>query len=56
MLTSCCEIPQHTFTGLMESMPQWLRVVLVAQQGATQYWAGGFNVMAEWGVEKIEQN
>ncbi|MCI4386854.1 hypothetical protein PGIGA_G00067410 [Pangasianodon gigas] len=32
LLTSWCQIPQHTFRSLVESMPRWVRAVLVAQQ------------------------
>ena len=31
--TSLCQIPQHTFRGLMESMPRWVRAVLAAKVG-----------------------
>lgn len=37
LLTSWCQIPQHTFRGLVESMPRRLRAVLVAKGGPTQY-------------------
>lgn len=40
LLTSWCEIPQHTFRGLLESMLQQVRAVLVAQREPTQYKAG----------------
>ena len=35
--TSWCQIPQHTFRALVESMPQWVRAVLAAKGGPTQY-------------------
>lgn len=34
-----CQIPQH----LLESMPQMVRDILVAQGEPTQCWAGGFD-------------
>ncbi|MCI4382560.1 hypothetical protein PGIGA_G00016250 [Pangasianodon gigas] len=37
LLTSWCQIPQHTFRGLVESMLRRVRAVLVAQGGPTQY-------------------
>uniref|UniRef100_A0A8P4G4M8 Transposable element Tcb1 transposase n=1 Tax=Dicentrarchus labrax TaxID=13489 RepID=A0A8P4G4M8_DICLA len=35
--TSWCQIPQHTFRGLVESMPQRVRAVLAANGEPTQY-------------------
>lgn len=32
-----CQIPQHTFTGLVESMPRQVRAVLEPKGGPTQY-------------------
>jgi len=37
LLTSWCQIPQHTFRSLVESMPRWVRAVLAAKGGQTQY-------------------
>ena len=37
LLTSWCQIPQHTFRGLVESMPRRVRAVLAAKGGPTQY-------------------
>lgn len=37
LLTSRCQIPQHTFRGLAESAPRRLRAVLAANGGPTQY-------------------
>ncbi|KAK3532871.1 hypothetical protein QTP70_001156 [Hemibagrus guttatus] len=37
LLTSWCQIPQHTFRDLVESMPRWVRTVLAAKGGPTQY-------------------
>ena len=35
LLTSWCQIPQHTFRGLVESMPQRVMAVLAAEGGPT---------------------
>uniref|UniRef100_A0A0E9WSK0 Tc1-like transposase DDE domain-containing protein n=1 Tax=Anguilla anguilla TaxID=7936 RepID=A0A0E9WSK0_ANGAN len=37
LLTSWCQIPEDTFRGLVESMPRWVRAVLAARGGPTQY-------------------
>ncbi|KAK3554948.1 hypothetical protein QTP86_001871 [Hemibagrus guttatus] len=37
LLTSWCQIPQHTFRDLVESMPRWISAVLTAKGGPTQY-------------------
>ncbi|KAK3562823.1 hypothetical protein QTP86_010397 [Hemibagrus guttatus] len=37
LLTSWCQIPQHTFRDLVESMPQQVRAVSAAKGGPTQY-------------------
>ncbi len=37
LLTSWYQTPQHTFRGLVESMPRWVRAVLAAKGGPTQY-------------------
>ena len=37
LLTSWCQIPEDTSRGLVESTPRWVRAVLVAQGGHTQY-------------------
>uniref|UniRef100_A0A8P4K6M0 Transposable element Tc1 transposase n=1 Tax=Dicentrarchus labrax TaxID=13489 RepID=A0A8P4K6M0_DICLA len=37
LLTSWCQIPQHTFRGLVESMPQRVTAVLAANGEPTQY-------------------
>ncbi|KAK3557200.1 hypothetical protein QTP70_026141, partial [Hemibagrus guttatus] len=37
LLTSWCQIPQHTFRDLVESMPQGVRAVSAAKGGPTQY-------------------
>uniref|UniRef100_A0A3Q3JTD4 Transposase Tc1-like domain-containing protein n=1 Tax=Monopterus albus TaxID=43700 RepID=A0A3Q3JTD4_MONAL len=47
LMTSWCQIPEDTFRGLVESMPQRVRAVLAEQGGPTQYLAGGFNVEAD---------
>ena len=47
LLTSWCQIPQHTFRGLVESMPQRVRAVLAAKGGPAQYLAGGQYVMPD---------
>ncbi|KAK3513336.1 hypothetical protein QTP70_012369 [Hemibagrus guttatus] len=33
LLTSWCQIPQHTFSDLVESMPRWVRAVWAAKEG-----------------------
>ncbi|KAK3534858.1 hypothetical protein QTP86_028556 [Hemibagrus guttatus] len=33
LLTSWCQIPQHTFRDLVESMPRWVRAVWAAKEG-----------------------
>ncbi|KAL0201441.1 hypothetical protein M9458_004628, partial [Cirrhinus mrigala] len=33
LLTSWCHKPQHTFRGLVESMPRWVRAALTAKEG-----------------------
>lgn len=38
---------QHTFSGLGESVPRWVRTVLAAERGQTQYQAGGHNVVPD---------
>lgn len=48
LLKSWCQIPQHTLRGLEESMPRQVRVGLAGAGGATQYQAGGHNVMCYW--------
>ncbi|KAK3555838.1 hypothetical protein QTP86_029029 [Hemibagrus guttatus] len=35
LLPSWCQIPQHTFRDLVESMPRWVRAVLAAKTGPT---------------------
>lgn len=42
LLTSCCQIKQHNFRGLVESRSWQVRAVLPAQ-----YWAGVHNVIAD---------
>ena len=37
LLTSWCQIPQHTFRDLVESMPRQVRAVLSAKRGPTAY-------------------
>jgi len=37
LLTSWCQIPQHIFRGLVESMPRRVRAVLAAKGRPTQY-------------------
>ena len=37
LLTYWCQIPQHSFRGLVESMPHRVRAVLAAKLGPTQY-------------------
>ncbi|KAK3563664.1 hypothetical protein QTP86_033502 [Hemibagrus guttatus] len=44
LLTSWCQIPQHTFRDLVESIPRWVRAVLAAKGGPTQCQAGGHNL------------
>lgn len=44
LLTSPCQILQHSFRGLVESMPPWFKAVLVGKVRPTHY-AGGQNVM-----------
>ncbi|KAK3560178.1 hypothetical protein QTP86_034671 [Hemibagrus guttatus] len=36
-LTSWCQIPQHTFRDLVESMPRWVKDALATKGGLTQY-------------------
>lgn len=43
---TACGVPQHTFRGLMGSMPLQIRAVLLAQMQSTRYEAGGCNVVA----------
>lgn len=43
LLTSRCQISQHTFRALVDPMPWWVRAVLAAQDGPSQYLAGSFN-------------
>uniref|UniRef100_A0AAY5L8T0 Carboxypeptidase E n=1 Tax=Esox lucius TaxID=8010 RepID=A0AAY5L8T0_ESOLU len=40
LLISWCQIPQHHFRGLLESMPRRVRAVLAAKGGPTQYLSG----------------
>ena len=49
LLTSWCQIPQHTFRGLVESMPHQVWAVLAAKGVLTQYinLAGGHNIMPD---------
>jgi len=37
LLMSWCRLPQDTFRGLLESMPQWVRAVLEAYGGLTAF-------------------
>ncbi|KAK3522560.1 hypothetical protein QTP86_023282 [Hemibagrus guttatus] len=37
LLTSWCQIPQHTFRDLVKCMPRRVRAVLAAKGGPTQY-------------------
>ncbi|KAK3533242.1 hypothetical protein QTP70_013655 [Hemibagrus guttatus] len=37
LLTSWCQIPQHTFRDLVESMPRRVRAVFAAKGGLTRY-------------------
>ena len=37
LLTSWCQIPQHNFKAVEESMPRWVRAVLAAKVRPTQY-------------------
>ncbi|KAK3525669.1 hypothetical protein QTP70_004315 [Hemibagrus guttatus] len=37
LLPPWCQTPQHTFRDLEESMPRWVRAVLAAKGGPTQY-------------------
>nr|XP_020464514.1 copine-3-like isoform X3 [Monopterus albus] len=39
LLTSWCQIPEDTFRGPVESVPQQIRAVLAAKGGPTQYWS-----------------
>lgn len=47
LLTYCCQIPLHTFGGLVKSRPPQVRAVLAAK-GPAQQQAAGLNVMAEY--------
>lgn len=47
LLTSWYQRPQHTFRGVVESRPRRVTAVSAAKGRATQYWAGGHNVMPD---------
>lgn len=44
LLMSRCQMPQHTFKGLVKPMRQWVRAVLAGQSGPKQDLADVFNV------------
>lgn len=56
LLTSWCEIPQTTFRGLVESMPERVGAVLAANGGPEQCYSGVHNVVADGGQSSPEDH